>query len=92
MRIVQINGGAKGSTGKIMMGIAEVARAQGHTLHLCRGKKTSLPCPVATHGLAAGQCNMRQHTCIGAREEETCKKSAIGTCQEGWPRIAPWWR
>ena len=27
MRIVQINGGAKGSTGKIMMGIAEVARA-----------------------------------------------------------------
>ena len=30
MRIVQINGGAKGSTGKIMMGIAEVARAQGH--------------------------------------------------------------
>lgn len=30
MRIVQINGGAKGSTGKIMMGIAEVARAQGN--------------------------------------------------------------
>ena len=30
MRIVQINGGAKGSTGKIMMGIAEVARAHGH--------------------------------------------------------------
>lgn len=30
MRIVQINGGAKGSTGKIMMGIAEVAKAQGH--------------------------------------------------------------
>lgn len=30
MRIVQINGGAKGSTGKIMMGIADVARAQGH--------------------------------------------------------------
>ncbi len=30
MRIVQINGGAKGSTGKIMMGIAEVARVQGH--------------------------------------------------------------
>ena len=25
MRIVQINGGAKGSTGKIMMGIADVA-------------------------------------------------------------------
>ena len=62
------------------------------TLHLCRGKKTSLPCPVATLGLAAGQCNMRQHTCIGAREEETCRKSAIGTCQEGWPRMAPWWR
>jgi len=30
MRIVQINGGAKGSTGKIMMGIADVARTQGH--------------------------------------------------------------
>lgn len=30
MRIVQINGGAKGSTGKIMMGIADVARAKGH--------------------------------------------------------------
>ena len=31
MRIVQINGGAKGSTGKIMMGIAEVARAVSYT-------------------------------------------------------------
>ena len=30
MKIVQINGGAKGSTGKIMMGIADVARTQGH--------------------------------------------------------------
>ena len=30
MRIVQINGGAKGSTGKIMMGIAEFAKEQGH--------------------------------------------------------------
>lgn len=30
MRIVQINGGAKGSTGKIMMGIADIARTQGH--------------------------------------------------------------
>ena len=30
MRIVQINGGTKGSTGKIMFGIADVARAQGH--------------------------------------------------------------
>ena len=36
MRIVQINGGAKGSTGKIMMGIAEVARAQGHEVMCCR--------------------------------------------------------
>lgn len=48
--------------------------------------------PVATLGLAAGQCNIRQYTCIGAREEETCRKSAIGTCQAGWPRMAPWWR
>ena len=30
MRIVQINGGAKGSTGKILMWIADVSRAQGH--------------------------------------------------------------
>lgn len=30
MRIVQINGGVKGSTGKIMMGIAEIAKKQGH--------------------------------------------------------------
>ena len=30
MHVVQINGGANGSTGKIMMGIAEVARMQGH--------------------------------------------------------------
>ena len=30
MRIVQINGGAKGSTGKIMMGIADIAKLQGH--------------------------------------------------------------
>ena len=29
MRIVQINGGAKGSTGKIMFGIAELAKARG---------------------------------------------------------------
>ncbi|WP_368255838.1 glycosyltransferase [Blautia wexlerae] len=40
MRIVQINGGAKGSTGKIMMGIAEVARAQGHEV-LCASPITS---------------------------------------------------
>lgn len=30
MRIAQINGGAKGSTGKIMFGIAELAKAQGY--------------------------------------------------------------
>ena len=40
MRIVQINGGAKGSTGKIMMGIAEVARTQGHEV-LCASPITS---------------------------------------------------
>lgn len=40
MRIVQINGGAKGSTGKIMLGIAEVARAQGHEV-LCASPITS---------------------------------------------------
>ena len=40
MRIVQINGGAKGSTGKIMMGIAEVARAQGHEV-MCASPITS---------------------------------------------------
>lgn len=40
MRIVQINGGAKGSTGKIMMGIAEIARAQGHEV-LCASPITS---------------------------------------------------
>ena len=42
MRIVQINGGAKGSTGKIMMGIAEVARAQGHEVHVHH----QLPLPI----------------------------------------------
>ena len=40
MRIVQINGGAKGSTGKIMLGIAEVARAQGHEV-MCASPITS---------------------------------------------------
>ena len=40
MRIVQINGGAKGSTGKIMMGIADVARAQGHEV-MCASPITS---------------------------------------------------
>ena len=62
------------------------------TLHLFRGKKTSLPKPSSHPRLAAGQCNIRQYICIGAREEETCRKSAIGTCQKGWPRMAPWWR
>lgn len=40
MRIVQINGGAKGSTGKIMMGIADVARTQGHEV-MCASPITS---------------------------------------------------
>ena len=40
MRIVQINGGAKGSTGKIMMGIANVARTQGHEV-MCASPITS---------------------------------------------------
>lgn len=40
MRIVQINGGAKGSTGKIMLGIAEVAKSQGHEV-LCTSPITS---------------------------------------------------
>ena len=30
MRIVQINGGTKGSTGKIMFGIADIARKYGN--------------------------------------------------------------
>lgn len=47
MRIVQINGGAKGSTGKIMMGIAEVARAQGHEV-MCAS-------PITTTNRDAGE-------------------------------------
>ena len=47
MRIVQINGGAKGSTGKIMMGIAEVARAQGHEV-MCAS-------PITTTNRDAGK-------------------------------------
>lgn len=47
MRIVQINGGAKGSTGKIMMGIAEVARAQGHVV-MCAS-------PITTTNRDAGE-------------------------------------
>ena len=47
MRIVQINGGAKGSTGKIMMGIAEVARAQGHEV-MCAS-------PITTTNRNAGE-------------------------------------
>lgn len=47
MRIVQINGGAKGSTGKIMMGIADVARAQGHEV-LCAS-------PITTTNRDAGE-------------------------------------
>ena len=40
MRIVQINGGAKGSTGKIMFGIADVARKKGHVV-MCASPITS---------------------------------------------------
>lgn len=47
MRIVQINGGAKGSTGKIMMGIAEIARAQGHEV-MCAS-------PITTTNRDAGE-------------------------------------
>lgn len=47
MRIVQINGGAKGSTGKIMMGIADVARAQGHEV-MCAS-------PITTTNRDAGK-------------------------------------
>lgn len=47
MRIVQINGGAKGSTGKIMMGIAEVAGAQGHEV-MCAS-------PITTTNRDAGE-------------------------------------
>lgn len=47
MRIVQINGGAKGSTGKIMMGIAEVARAQGYEV-MCAS-------PITTTNRDAGE-------------------------------------
>jgi len=47
MRIVQINGGAKGSTGKIMMGIADVARTQGHEV-MCAS-------PITTTNRDAGE-------------------------------------
>ena len=47
MRIVQINGGSKGSTGKIMMGIADVARAQGHEV-MCAS-------PITTTNRDAGE-------------------------------------
>ena len=47
MRIVQINGGVKGSTGKIMMGIADVARAQGHEV-MCAS-------PITTTNRDAGE-------------------------------------
>ena len=47
MRIVQINGGAKGSTGKIMMGIADVAKAQGHEV-MCAS-------PITTTNRDAGK-------------------------------------
>ena len=47
VRIVQINGGAKGSTGKIMTGIAEVARAQGHEV-MCAS-------PITTTNRDAGE-------------------------------------
>ena len=47
VRIVQINGGAKGSTGKIMMGLADVARAQGHEV-MCAS-------PITTTNRDAGE-------------------------------------
>lgn len=47
MRIVQINGGAKGSTGKIMMGIAEFAKEQGHEV-MCAS-------PITTTNRDAGK-------------------------------------
>lgn len=47
VRIVQINGGAKGSTGKIMMGIADVARTQGHEV-MCAS-------PITTTNRDAGE-------------------------------------
>lgn len=47
MRIVQINGGAKGSTGKIMRGIADVARTQGHEV-MCAS-------PITTTNRDAGE-------------------------------------
>ncbi len=47
MRIVQINGGAKGSTGKIMFGIAELAKAQGHAV-MCAS-------PITTTNRDAGE-------------------------------------
>lgn len=40
MKIVEINGGANGSTGKIMFGIAQVAREQGHEV-MCAAPITS---------------------------------------------------
>ena len=47
MRVVQINGGAKGSTGKIMMGIADIARTQGHEV-MCAS-------PITTTNRDAGE-------------------------------------
>ena len=48
MRIVQINGGAKGSTGKIMMGIADVARAQGHEVMCASPEQQAAYTPAAS--------------------------------------------
>lgn len=47
MRIVQINGGAKGSTGKIMFGIAELAKAKGYDV-MCAS-------PITTTNRDAGE-------------------------------------
>lgn len=54
MKIAEINISTTGSTGKIMMGIAEVARAQGHevktfsSVNYSRNEKTVFP-PIAGH-------------------------------------------
>ena len=59
---------------------------------MCRGKKTSLPKPSSHPRFGSWAMRHTPVYCIGAREEETCRKSAISTCQAGWPRMAPWWR
>ena len=39
------------------------------TLHLCRGKKTSLPKPSSHPRLASEQCDIRQYIALGLEKK-----------------------